>query len=92
MADIRRLERTLGENVTWNKARRNFLAKFIIALVQVKTVSLVHISAVMSGRAKAESHYKRCQRFLRFFDSAFCRDSSSGHQSAGHDTALCHFD
>ena len=30
MADIRRLERTLGETVTWNKARRNFLAKFIV--------------------------------------------------------------
>lgn len=71
MADIRRLERTLGENVAWNKARINFLAKFIIALVQVKTVSLVQISAVMSGRAQPDSHYKRCQRFLRFFDLPF---------------------
>ncbi len=71
MADIRLLERTLGENVTWNKARRNFLAKFIIALIQVKTVSLVQISAVISGRAKPDSHYKRCQRFLRFFDLPF---------------------
>src|SRR5215210_3134693 len=71
MADIRRLERTLLENVTWNKARINFLAKFVIAVVQVKTVSLVQISSVMSGRAKADSHYKRCQRFLRFFDLPF---------------------
>src|SRR5438270_5438763 len=71
MADIRRLERTLGENVTWNKARINFLAKFVIAVVQVKTVSLVQIAAVMSGQAKADSHYKRCQRFLRFFDLEF---------------------
>ena len=71
MADIRPLERTLAENVTWNKARINFLAKFIIAVVQVKSVSLVQISAVMSGRAKADSHYKRCQRFLRFFELPF---------------------
>src|SRR5215213_5440285 len=71
MADIRHLERTLAENVTWNKARLNFLAKFILALVQVKTISLVQISAVMSGRAKQDSHYKRCQRFLRFFDLPF---------------------
>ncbi len=49
MADLRFLERTLAETVTWNKARRNFLAKFVVALVQVKTVSLVQISAVMSG-------------------------------------------
>jgi hypothetical protein len=71
MADMRLLERTLGENVTWNKARINFLAKFIIALVQVKTISLVQISSMVSGRAKADSHYKRCQRFLRFFDLPF---------------------
>ncbi|HYE75018.1 MAG TPA: IS4 family transposase [Blastocatellia bacterium] len=71
MADIRLLERTLAENVTWNKARINFLAKFVIALVQVKTVSLVQISSVMSGRAQPDSHYKRSQRFLRFFDLPF---------------------
>jgi len=71
MADLRHLERTLAENVTWNKARINFLAKFIIALVQVKTVSLVQISSVMRGRATPDSHYKRCQRFLRFFDLPF---------------------
>jgi hypothetical protein len=71
MADIRYLERSLSENVTWNKARINFTAKFIVALIQVKTVSLAQISTVMSGRAKAESHYKRCQRFLRHFDLPF---------------------
>ncbi len=71
MADTSLLERTLGENVTWNKARINFSAKFIIALVQVKTVSLVQISSVTQGRAKQDSHYKRCQRFLRFFDLPF---------------------
>ena len=73
MADMRRLERTLAENVTWNKARINFLAKFTVALIQVKTVSLVQISSVMSGRAQADSHYKRCQRFLRFFDLPFAQ-------------------
>jgi hypothetical protein len=71
MADIRHLERTLAANVTWNKARINFLAKFTLALVQVKTISLVQISSVMSGHAKQDSHYKRCQRFLRFFDLPF---------------------
>lgn len=76
MADTSLLERTLAENVTWNKARINFLAKFIIALVQVKTVSLVQISSVMSGRAKQDSHDKRCQRFLRFFDLPFAEVAS----------------
>lgn len=71
MADASPLEQTLAENVTWNKARINFLAKFILALIQAKTVSLVQISSVMSGRATQDSHYKRCQRFLRFFDLPF---------------------
>src|SRR5947209_18804363 len=71
MADIRPLERTLRENVTWNKARINFLAKFLVALAQVKTINLVQLSSVMSGRAKQASHYKRIQRFLRGFHLPF---------------------
>ena len=71
MASTLLLERTLAQKVAWNKARINFLAKFIVALLQVKTVSLVQIASVMSGRAKTDSHYKRCQRFLRFFDLEF---------------------
>ena len=71
MANIRPLERTLAENVSWNKARINFLAKFLIALIQVKTINLVQISSVMCGHAKQASHYKRIQRFLRFFQLPF---------------------
>jgi len=41
MADIRPPERMLDENVTWNKARRNFLAKFTRALIQIKAINLV---------------------------------------------------
>lgn len=71
MANTLLLSNALAENVTWNKARINFLAKFIIALIQVKTVSLWQIASVMSGTAKADSHYKRCQRFFRSFDFSF---------------------
>lgn len=76
MASTLLLERTLADNVSWNKARINFLAKFLVALLQVKTVSLVQIASVMSGRAKADSHYKRCQRFLRFFELEFAEVAS----------------
>jgi hypothetical protein len=76
MASTLLLERTLAQTVSWNKARINFLAKFIVALLQVKTVSLVQIASVMNGRAKAHSHYKRCQRFLRFFDVEFAEVAS----------------
>lgn len=68
MADIRLMERVLAENVTWNRARINFLAKFLVALIEVRTVNLAEVASVFAGGAKVESHYKRIQRFLRFFE------------------------
>jgi hypothetical protein len=35
MADIRLLERTLAGNVAWNRARTNFVARFVIARIQL---------------------------------------------------------
>jgi hypothetical protein len=71
MADIRLLERTLARNVAWNKARINFVAKFIVALIQVKSVNLAEVASVFAGSARPASHYKRAQRFLRFFELAY---------------------
>lgn len=71
MASIRSLERTLAENVDWNKARINFLAKFLIASIQVCSINLTQIAAVFAGRAKPDSHYKRIQRFLRLFEISY---------------------
>jgi hypothetical protein len=68
MADIRLLERTLQHNVAWNKARINFVARFLVALIQVKSVNLVEVASVFAGSAQPASHYKRVQRFLRFFE------------------------
>ena len=73
MADIRRLERTLAENVTWNKARINFTARFMLALIQVRTVNLSEVAAAFARRARRESHYKRAQRFLRFFELPYAQ-------------------
>jgi hypothetical protein len=67
MADLRPLERKLAETIDWHKARITFLAKFLVALIHVRNVNLAELAAVFPGRAKAESHYKRIQRFLRFF-------------------------
>jgi Transposase DDE domain len=68
MADTSLLERTLAETVPLNKARRNFLAKFVVAVLQVKTVNLAEVSNSFAGRARPASSYKRIQRFLRFFE------------------------
>jgi Transposase DDE domain len=71
MADIRLLERTLASNVAWNKARINFVAKFLVALIQVKSVNLSEVASVFAGSAESASHYKRAQRFLRFFELSY---------------------
>ncbi len=71
MTDGSLLERTLKNNLTWNGARIKFLAAFLIALTQSRSVNLVRLAAKFGGRAAAESSYKRIQRFLRFFDLPF---------------------
>jgi hypothetical protein len=71
MANTSPLERVLRQNVAWNRARINFLAKFLVALIEVRTVNLAEIANVFSGSAKRQSHYKRIQRFLRFFELPF---------------------
>jgi hypothetical protein len=68
MADIRLLERTLAQNVAWNKARINFVAKFVVALIRVRSVNLAEVASVFAGGALKESHYKRIQRLLRHFE------------------------
>jgi hypothetical protein len=73
MADIRLLERTFSDNVAWNKARINFLARFIVALIEVRSVNLSEIANVFLGRATRDSHYKRVQRFLRFFEMPYAQ-------------------
>ena len=73
MADIRLLERTLASTVAWNKARINFVAKFLVALIQVKSVNLVEVASVFSGSAQPASRYKRVQRFLRFFELPYAQ-------------------
>lgn len=71
MTDGSLLERTLKDNLTWNKARIKFLAAFLIALTQTRSVNLVRLAVKFGGCALPESNYKRIQRFLRFFDLSF---------------------
>ena len=65
--DIYSFEQILAQNLTWNRARIKFLARFLIALFQVQTVNLTKIACVFSGGAKIASNYKKLQRFMRFF-------------------------
>jgi Transposase DDE domain len=68
MSNIRPLEQALATNLSLNKARIKFLACFLIAILQVKTVNLTEIATAFSGTAKEQSNYKRLQRFFRLFE------------------------
>lgn len=51
----------------WNRARVQFLAHFLVALLQVKNVNFTEIATAFATKAKIESNYKRIQRFFRSF-------------------------
>ena len=70
MADIRLLERTLASNVAWNNARSTSRRSYR-RLIQVKSVNLTEVASVFAGRAQPAAHYKRVQRFLRFFELSY---------------------
>ncbi len=67
-AELRSIEQKLAHSIDWNQARIKFLARFLVALISVKTVCLKQIASVFPAEAKTESSYKRIQRFLRGFD------------------------
>ena len=48
--DIYSLEQILSQNLTWNRARIKFLARFLIALFQVQTVNLTRDRLCVFGR------------------------------------------
>ncbi len=71
MSDLHCIEQTIEQalqSTGWNKARVTFLARFLVALIAIKTVCLTQIASVFPGEAVPASHYKRIQRFLRHFD------------------------
>lgn len=67
--DIDLLSVELRKHFDWNGARINFLTNFLIALFKVKTVNLAQIATAFSCKrtTNTDSHYKRLQRFFRFF-------------------------
>jgi hypothetical protein len=52
----------------WNRARLKFLARFLLALLTVRTVNLAEVATALASPAKPQSRYKQLQRFFRGFD------------------------
>ena len=68
MNQITQLRQTLQPHLGWHGARVAFLSLFLVALFRVKTVNLAEVATGFAGSAKADSNYKRIQRFLRSFE------------------------
>ena len=52
MTDIRSLERTLLDNLPWNKARIKFVARFLVAFYAMQTINLSILATAFSRLAK----------------------------------------
>jgi hypothetical protein len=57
----------LGRELQWHKSRIEFIACFLLSLIQQKTVNLVSLSQGFASKAQAESSYRRIQRFFEGF-------------------------
>lgn len=64
---IRSLREILRSHLGWHGSRLDLLARFILALLQVRTVNLAKVAVILSDRATKDSNYIRLQRFFRDF-------------------------
>lgn len=51
----------------WNAARRDFLARFFVALLTAQTVCLWRLASLLPSEAKIDSRYQRLRRFFGGF-------------------------
>jgi hypothetical protein len=62
-----KLQEYLEEHFTESSHRLEFMARFILSLIKVKTVNLTQIALAFNGQVKSASNYRRIQRFFEQF-------------------------
>ena len=67
MSPTEQLVATLKPYLNWHGARLTFLALFLKALFQVRTVNLAEIATALNPNTKESSNYRRLQRFFADF-------------------------
>jgi hypothetical protein len=65
-----KLAKLLGGSLDWHGSRIDFVACFLLSLIQQKSVNWVNISLAFASEAQAESNYRRIQRFFKDFGFA----------------------
>ena len=61
------LQAQIQHHLPWHRARTTFIAKFILALILVRTVNHSALASVLNGRVDIASNTKRIHRFFRNF-------------------------
>jgi len=62
-----KLREMLEGQLEWHGSRIDFLACFLLGLIQQKSVNWVNVSLAFASDAQAESSYRRIQRFFQRF-------------------------
>ncbi len=76
MMELSYIEEKLKQSIDWPAAHFNFLARFLVAFLVARTVTLNQIANAFPGAAKQASHLPRIERFLwevRLPQDAFTR-------------------
>lgn len=61
------LQAQIQQHLPWHRARTTFIAKFILALILVRTVNHSILASVLNGRVEVASNAKRIHRFFKDF-------------------------
>lgn len=61
------LQEILQEHLSWNKARLNFAARFVIALIKMCSVNFTQLALSLNPQVETPSNYRRLQRFFNGF-------------------------
>ena len=67
MGHINELQKFLLKRLDWNRARIACLSQILQALICVRTVNLVQISALFQSNTQQDSSYRRVKRFFSGF-------------------------
>ena len=71
MPDVNALMALLQEHLPWHRARLFTLSALVVALLRMRTVSLVSLAKVLHPERSAETNYRRIQRFFALFNFDF---------------------
>ena len=67
MPDVNTLMALLQEHLPWHRARLFTLCALITALLRLRTTSLVTLAKTLHPQRRAETNYRRLQRFFALF-------------------------